>query len=163
MGSTLYVGNLPSGSSADSVRARFAQCGEVADVSVVGDRETRRTRNFALVTMKTEAEAKHAMAELDGLLVDGRALHVSTAKDPSMREAPARASARTQRPVRVTHQFRERYNITYELDCSGTALVVRTFASPEGAAAEWRVEVRARCADRLAASQAPDPTRPHAQ
>ncbi len=42
--------------------------------------------------------------------------------------------------ARVTSQFRERHNMTYELDCGGTPIVVRVF--PLEDSESWRVEVR---------------------
>jgi hypothetical protein len=43
--------------------------------------------------------------------------------------------------TRITQQFRERHNMTYELECEGATLVVRVFPL-EGEPAEWRVEAR---------------------
>lgn len=67
------------------------------------------------------------------------------------RERPERApggrrgdEASKEKPaVRITQQFRERHNMTYELDCSGTALVVRVFFPTDGPGAEWRIEASA--------------------
>ena len=44
--------------------------------------------------------------------------------------------------ARITQQFRERHNMTYELDCGGAPLVVRVFPL-QGAPATWRIEARA--------------------
>lgn len=45
--------------------------------------------------------------------------------------------------VRVTQQFRERHNMTYELDCSGARLIVRVFPLDDAdPPREWRVEAR---------------------
>jgi hypothetical protein len=44
-------------------------------------------------------------------------------------------------PARITVQFRESSNMTYELDCAGTALVLRVFFPTD--AGEWRIVARA--------------------
>jgi hypothetical protein len=48
------------------------------------------------------------------------------------------------RTARITQQFREPQNLTYELDCVGVPLVVRIFFQPEDrSSSEWRIEARA--------------------
>jgi RNA recognition motif-containing protein len=49
------------------------------------DRETGRPRGFGFVTMKSGADAKRAIGELGGKVLDGRALRVDEAA-----ERPAR-------------------------------------------------------------------------
>jgi hypothetical protein len=51
--------------------------------------------------------------------------------------------------TKITQQFRERHNMTYELQCAGTPLVLRMYPSdgdivdaPAGTPEEWRVEAR---------------------
>lgn len=56
----------------------------------------------------------------------------------------SRGSAAAKRPpdpsVRITQQFRERRNMTYELDCSGVALVLRVFFPENAPDSDWRIE-----------------------
>jgi RNA recognition motif-containing protein len=85
MGNRLYVGNLSFETDSDAVRALFTTIGEVSEVQVMTDRETGRPRGFAFVTMKSAADAKRAIGELGGRMVDGRALRVDEAS-----ERPAR-------------------------------------------------------------------------
>ena len=54
MNNRLYVGNLSYDVTSDSLRACFAQFGEISDLHVAMDRETGRARGFAFVTMGTE-------------------------------------------------------------------------------------------------------------
>ncbi len=81
MGNRLYVGNLSFNSTADSVRAEFATFGDVSDVHVVTDRETGRSRGFAFVTMGTDEAAQKAIAQMNGAMLDGRALRVNEAEE----------------------------------------------------------------------------------
>lgn len=80
MNNRLYVGNLSYDVTSDSLRACFAQFGEISDLHVAMDRETGRARGFAFVTMGTEEEANRAMAQLNGTTLDGRALRVNIAE-----------------------------------------------------------------------------------
>lgn len=81
MGNRLYVGNLSWDTSADTLRSRFSEFGEVSDVHVVTDRDTGRSRGFAFVTMGGHDAAKTAMAEMNGAVVDGRPLRVNEAEE----------------------------------------------------------------------------------
>jgi len=46
------------------------------------------------------------------------------------------------RAVRITRQFREQQNATYELDCSGLPLAIRIFAPvDDSTTSAWRVEM----------------------
>jgi RNA recognition motif-containing protein len=80
MSDRLYVGNLSFNATSDSVRAAFAELGEVTDVHVVTDRETGRSRGFAFVTMANEKLAQAASQAMNGVLLDGRPLRVNEAE-----------------------------------------------------------------------------------
>lgn len=75
----LYVGNLSWGISDDSLRAAFAEFGEVTSAQVAMDRMTGRSRGFAFVEFATEESAAAAVAGLDGRELDGRELRVNIA------------------------------------------------------------------------------------
>ena len=81
MGNRLYVGNLSYDSTNDTLRQAFAAFGEVTDVHVVMDRESGRSRGFGFVTMGTPADAQRAISEMNGAVVDGRALRVNEAEE----------------------------------------------------------------------------------
>jgi hypothetical protein len=46
-------------------------------------------------------------------------------------------------PARITLQFREASNMTYELDCQGVALVLRIFFPTGTDAGAWRIVAQA--------------------
>lgn len=81
MGNRLYVGNLSFNANQDSVRQAFSAFGEVTDVHVVSDRETGQSRGFGFVTLGTAEAAQKAMREMNGALLDGRALKVNEAEE----------------------------------------------------------------------------------
>lgn len=81
MGNRLYVGNLSFNSSSDTVRQAFSAFGEVTDVHLVSDRETGQPRGFGFVTMGTSEAAQTAIREMNGAVLDGRALKVNEAEE----------------------------------------------------------------------------------
>jgi len=76
----IFVGNLDFGATETSVRSLFEPYGQVDRVNVVTDRETGRSRGFAFVEMTDAAEAERAIAALNGMQLDGRALNVNEAR-----------------------------------------------------------------------------------
>ena len=78
MSKNLYVGNLPFGTTADDLRAAFAEFGTVTSAQVVSDRETGRSRGFGFVEMSDGAE--RAVAEMNGTPFQGRTLTVNEAR-----------------------------------------------------------------------------------
>ncbi len=85
MGTRLYVGNLPFHATSDVLRTVFAAAGEVTDVHVMIDRETGRSRGFGFVTMGSPDEAQRAISQLNGQLLEGRALRVNEAEERAPR------------------------------------------------------------------------------
>jgi RNA recognition motif-containing protein len=89
MATKLFIGNLAYKTNDDSLKAHFAQCGNVVSASVVMERETGRSRGFGFVEFATAEEATAAVEKLNGVELDGRALNVSEARERADR--PARA------------------------------------------------------------------------
>jgi RNA recognition motif-containing protein len=86
MGTRLYVGNLSFQTTESTLRAALENGGrKVQELAMITDRETGRPKGFAFATMANEADAKAAIAELDGRELDGRPLRVNEAE-----ERPAR-------------------------------------------------------------------------
>ncbi len=81
MGNRLYVGNLSFNTSSDTLRATFAELGDVTDVHLVTDRATGQARGFGFVTMGTADAAQNAIATMNGAVVDGRPLRVNEAEE----------------------------------------------------------------------------------
>lgn len=80
MESKLYVGNLSYDTTEDSLRAHFSEAGTVASVDMIIDRETRRPKGFAFITMSTQAEAEAAIRMFNGKMLDNRELKVNIAQ-----------------------------------------------------------------------------------
>lgn len=80
MGRKLYVGNLPFAATETSLETKFSEHGKVESVKLIADRDTGQSKGFGFVEMGSEAEAKAAIAGLDGVDFEGRAIKVNEAK-----------------------------------------------------------------------------------
>ena len=76
----IYVSNLSFSVQDEDLKAFFADYGEVTSAKVIMDKLTNRSRGFGFVEMADEAAAQKAIQELDGGMVDGRAIKVSVAR-----------------------------------------------------------------------------------
>jgi cold-inducible RNA-binding protein len=76
----LYVGNLSFESTENDLQDLFEQHGKVAEVALMMDRMTGKSRGFAFVTMNDATEANAAMSALNGKEVAGRTLTVNEAR-----------------------------------------------------------------------------------
>ena len=77
----LFVGGLSWETNADDLREAFQKFGRVADVSIVTDRDTGRSRGFGFVTMADHRDASKAMEEMDGAELGGRDIVVNVATE----------------------------------------------------------------------------------
>jgi RNA recognition motif-containing protein len=82
----IYVSNLSFAVQDEDLREFFAEYGEVTSAKVIMDRYTNRSRGFGFVEMTDDAAAQKAIAELDGGMVDGRAIKVTVAKPKEERK-----------------------------------------------------------------------------
>jgi cold-inducible RNA-binding protein len=80
MGKKLYVGNLGYGVTDGDLTKMFEPHGTVESAQIIMDRETGRSKGFGFVEMKTDQEAKNAIAALNGQDSGGRALTVNEAR-----------------------------------------------------------------------------------
>ena len=80
MNTKLYVGNLSFETTENDLKDLFAGCGPVAEVNLIVDRTTNRSRGFAFVTMTTEEGARAAIETLSGKSIGGRELTVNEAR-----------------------------------------------------------------------------------
>ena len=83
----IYVGNLSFGASEDSVRALFETHGTVDRVNIVTDRDTGQARGFGFVEMANDGEGDKAIAAVNGMNLDGRALNVNEARPKADRSS----------------------------------------------------------------------------
>jgi RNA recognition motif-containing protein len=72
----LFMGGLAWATTEDSLREACEEFGEIVEVRVIMDRETGRSKGFGFVTFATDEQAARAKNELDGKIIDGRAIKV---------------------------------------------------------------------------------------
>lgn len=76
----IYVSNLSYNVTDEDLQEFFAEYGEVTSARVITDKFTSRSRGFGFVEMSDDEAARKAIAELDGGIVEGRAIKVSEAR-----------------------------------------------------------------------------------
>jgi cold-inducible RNA-binding protein len=84
----IYVGNLDYSTTEDTIRALFESHGAVDSVNIITDRDTGRPRGFCFVEMPNDAEAREAIATVNGQEIDGRTLQVNEARPRGERQRP---------------------------------------------------------------------------
>lgn len=76
----LYVGNLPYETDEESLKAMFAEYGDIASVTIITDRATGRSKGFGFVEFENDEEADKAIEGLNETEVGGRNIKVSVAR-----------------------------------------------------------------------------------
>lgn len=76
----IFVGNLGFGVTEESVRSLFETHGTVGRVNIVTDRDSGQPRGFGFVEMSNDGEGEKAIAALNGVELEGRALNVNEAR-----------------------------------------------------------------------------------
>jgi RNA recognition motif-containing protein len=80
MGKKLYVGNLSYDVDSSGLEELFATHGQVVSAQIINDRDTGRSKGFGFVEMSSDGEAAAAIAALNGVQHNGRALTVNEAR-----------------------------------------------------------------------------------
>jgi len=151
MSMKLYVANVSEDTTEEALRSHFATCGGVLSVDLASENTRGKAKGQACVTMTNEHFAQVAQQKLDGVSFGGRILRVS--------DTPIPATAKARPKATIVHQFRERTNVTYELDCEGSPLIIRMFPLDRD---QWRLEARATDAADADVVQASSATRSRA-
>lgn len=76
----IYVSNLSYNVTDEDLQDFFAEYGEVSSAKVITDKFTNRSRGFGFVEMADDEAARKAITELDGGIVEGRAIKVTEAR-----------------------------------------------------------------------------------
>jgi RNA recognition motif-containing protein len=80
MNTKMYVGNLSFDTGEQDLRELFGAHGGVTDVFLPVDRDTKRPRGFAFVTMDSAEAMNAAIAAINGQEFQGRRLTVNEAR-----------------------------------------------------------------------------------
>ena len=88
----IYVSNLSFAVQDEDLREFFAEYGEVSSAKVIKDKYTNRSKGFGFVEMSDDVAAQKAISELDGGIVEGRAIKVMVARPKEERPNSSRPS-----------------------------------------------------------------------
>ncbi|XP_043724842.1 multiple RNA-binding domain-containing protein 1-like isoform X2 [Telopea speciosissima] len=91
----LFVRNLPYSATEDDLAELFSKFGNVSQVHLVVDKDTKRSKGFAYVLYTLPESALRALEELDNSIFQGRLLHIMPAKqqNPSEKQDVAAGQA----------------------------------------------------------------------
>ncbi len=85
----IFLGNLSFNLTDTDVQELFeSQNIPVASVKIMRDRETGKSRGFGFVELAPEADMEAVIREMNGKVVDGRALTVNEARPQTRRDSP---------------------------------------------------------------------------
>jgi RNA recognition motif-containing protein len=76
----IYVGNLDFKVDENALKGIFEPFGTVAEVKIITDKFTSKSKGFAFIVMENDKEAAHAIDELNGTTLENRQLTVNEAK-----------------------------------------------------------------------------------
>ncbi|XP_053437342.1 RNA-binding motif protein, X chromosome-like [Nycticebus coucang] len=79
----LFIGGLNIETNEKTLEAVFGKYGRIAEVLLMKDWETNKSRGFAFITFESPADAKDAAKEMNGKSLDGKAIKVEQANKPS--------------------------------------------------------------------------------
>jgi RNA recognition motif-containing protein len=81
----IYVGNLSFDCMDSDLKKAFEAHGQVESARVIADNYTGKSRGFGFVEMPNDAEARAAIAELNGKELAGREIKVNEARPKAER------------------------------------------------------------------------------
>ena len=76
MKNKLFVGGLAWATNDASLREACERFGQLEEVRVIMDRDTGRSKGFGFVTFTSDEAAAKCKAEMDGQILDGRAVKI---------------------------------------------------------------------------------------
>lgn len=102
----IFVGDISFEATEEDLRQLFSVCGTVRAVSMLTDTKSGKFIGRAFICMATDAEAKDAIATLDGARLLNRCIRVNAAQDkpqrvlspPATKPGPVNKKLRAKRP-----------------------------------------------------------------
>lgn len=76
----IFVSNLGFNIMDEDLRKYFSHYGEVSSVRIIVDKVTKQSRGFGFVVMNDTRSAETAIRELNGSMIDDRAIKVNEAR-----------------------------------------------------------------------------------
>ena len=82
----IYVSNLSFNVQDEDLKEFFTPYGEVSSAKVIIDKFTNTSKGFGFVEMSDDEAAKKAISELNGGMVEGRAVRIMEARPREERQ-----------------------------------------------------------------------------
>ncbi|MDW7773601.1 MAG: RNA-binding protein [Desulfobulbaceae bacterium] len=76
----IYVGQLPYSVTADELRDIFSEYGEIAELNIIMDKFSGRSKGFGFIDMPNNSEADKAIKALNKSMLQGREIKVNQAE-----------------------------------------------------------------------------------
>ena len=76
----IYVGNLPSDVTDETIKQAFESFGQVTSARVIKDKYTGQSRGFGFVEMLEQSQAREAIKSLNGKELLGKQMSVNEAR-----------------------------------------------------------------------------------
>ncbi|XP_054648822.1 RNA-binding motif protein, X chromosome [Dunckerocampus dactyliophorus] len=86
----LFIGGLNTETTEKALEQYFSKYGRIAELLLMKDRETNKSRGFAFVTYESPADAKDAAREMNGKSLDGKPIKVEQATKPQFESGSRR-------------------------------------------------------------------------
>ena len=80
----IFIGSLSYNVTEEDLRHAFEAFGQVASATVIQDEQSGRSKGFGFVEMPVQAEARSAIAALNGQAFKGRTITVNEARSQSV-------------------------------------------------------------------------------
>ncbi|XP_074248553.1 RNA-binding motif protein, Y chromosome, family 1 member B-like [Saimiri boliviensis] len=96
----LFIGGLSRETNEQMLKAIFGRYGSLSED------QSRKCRGFAFITFENPADAKHAARDWNGKFLDGKAIKVEQATEPSLQTAGCQRTPRFSRKRRPTGKQR---------------------------------------------------------
>ncbi|PRQ30080.1 putative nucleotide-binding alpha-beta plait domain-containing protein [Rosa chinensis] len=80
LASRIMVKNIPYSTSENSLQQKFSNFGEIAEVKLVKDETSKRSKGFAFIQYTSQDDAMLALENMDHQTFDGRVIYVELAK-----------------------------------------------------------------------------------
>ncbi len=84
----VFLGALDWKTDDNTLRRAFEEFGSIEGIRIVTDRYTGKSKGFGFITFSSPVEAKVAIEKMDGIRIDGKAIHVHKAKPSSKKRGP---------------------------------------------------------------------------
>ena len=76
----IFVGGINYSTPENKLQETFEQYGAVSSVKIINDRDTGRSKGFGFVVMDNDDEAKNAIEQLNGFMLEGKNIVVNEAR-----------------------------------------------------------------------------------